>query len=83
MPPKGENMGERFQRLREEARLTQAEAAERSGIPLGTLRHWEQGGRLPRLDHAMKLARALGVDMNTLTGFDEPEAEKSKRRGEK
>jgi transcriptional regulator with XRE-family HTH domain len=83
MASKGESMGERFQRLREEARMTQVEAAQRSGIPVSTLRHWEQGESLPRLDHAIRLARTLGVDMNMLTGFGEPEAEKPKRRGRK
>jgi transcriptional regulator with XRE-family HTH domain len=75
-------MGERFKRLREEARMTQVEAAQRSGIPLRTLCNWEQGQRVPRLDHAMKLARALGVSMDELTGFNEP-PEAPKRRGEK
>jgi transcriptional regulator with XRE-family HTH domain len=79
MTREGETMGTRFQRLREEARMTQVEAAERSGVPLSTLRHWEQGIRLPRIDLAIKLARALGVDLNTLAGFDEPPAEKTKR----
>jgi transcriptional regulator with XRE-family HTH domain len=75
-------MGERFRRLREQARLTQDEAAERSGIPLGTLRHWEQGHTQPKLEHAIRLARTLGVDLNTLAGFDEPPAA-PKRRGKK
>jgi transcriptional regulator with XRE-family HTH domain len=73
-------MGERFQRLREEARMTQLEACQRSGIPLSSLRNWEQGKRLPRIDHAMRLARTLGVSMDVLVGFDEPEAGKPKRR---
>jgi transcriptional regulator with XRE-family HTH domain len=81
MAKKGESMGERFRRLRHEAKLTQEEAAERGGIPLTTLRNWERGKRLPRLDHAVRLARALGVDMNELVGFDEPPAGKAKQRG--
>jgi transcriptional regulator with XRE-family HTH domain len=79
MTTEKEAMGERFKRLREAARLTQEEASERSGVPVSTLRNWEQGQRLPRIDLAMKLARTLGVDMNVLTGFDEP-ADKPKRR---
>jgi transcriptional regulator with XRE-family HTH domain len=79
MARKGETMGERFQRLREEARMTQLELAERSGIPLSTIRTWEQDVRVPRVDHAMQLARTLGIDMNTLLGFDEP-PERRKRK---
>jgi transcriptional regulator with XRE-family HTH domain len=75
-------MSERFRRLREEAKLTREEAAQRSGIPVGTLRNWERGKRLPRVDHAMRLARALGVSMDELLGFDEP-PEKPKRKGGK
>jgi transcriptional regulator with XRE-family HTH domain len=83
MTRREESMGERIQRLREEARLTQDEAAERAGIPVGTLRHWEQGHTQPRLGQAVKLARILGVDMNTLTGFDEPAGGKPQRRGKR
>jgi transcriptional regulator with XRE-family HTH domain len=79
MAKKGESMGERFQRLRQEAKLTQEEASERSGVPINTLRNWEQGKRLPRLDHAVRLARALGVSMDELVGFDEPPAERPGR----
>jgi transcriptional regulator with XRE-family HTH domain len=83
MDRQGETMGERFKRLREQARMSQRELSERSGIPLRTLCNWEQGQRVPRLDHAVQLARTLGVDMNTLTGFGEPEVERPKRRGQK
>jgi transcriptional regulator with XRE-family HTH domain len=83
MVSKGENMGERFKDLREQARMTQVEAAERSGVPLSTLRHWEQGHTLPRLDLAVRLARVLGVDLNTLAGFDEPPVASTNRRMKK
>jgi transcriptional regulator with XRE-family HTH domain len=83
MTRKAETMGERFQRLREEARMTQREASQRSGIPLQTLRTWEQGKNVPRVDLAMRLARTLGVDMNTLLGFEEPPAPFRRRGGKK
>jgi transcriptional regulator with XRE-family HTH domain len=76
-------MGARFKQLREEARLTQKEASERSGIPLSTLRNWEQGTNLPRIDQAIKLAHALEVDLNTLAGFAEAEPEKTRRKPKK
>jgi putative transcriptional regulator len=34
--------------LRQRARLTQAEFAARLGVPLDTIRNWEQGKRAPR-----------------------------------
>jgi transcriptional regulator with XRE-family HTH domain len=79
---KGESMGARFQRLREEARMTQAELAERAGIPVGTLRNWEQGIRVPRFDHAIRVAQALGVSLDVLAGLaEEQPSEKPKRKG--
>jgi transcriptional regulator with XRE-family HTH domain len=75
-------MGERFQRLRHQAKMTQDEASQKSGVPLSTLRQWEQGKRLPRIDHAMQLARALGVTLDELTGMDEP-PEAKKGRGKR
>jgi transcriptional regulator with XRE-family HTH domain len=79
MSKKGATMGQRLQRLRQEAKLTQEEAAQRGGIPVSTLRKWEQGLLRPRLDDAVKLAKALGVDLNKLVGFDEPP--QAKRNG--
>ncbi len=56
-----ETMGRRLQRLRMAADLTQAALAERAGVPLRSLRNWEQDHREPRLDAALSLARVLGV----------------------
>jgi transcriptional regulator with XRE-family HTH domain len=72
-------MGERFQRLRQAAKMTQEEASERSGIPVSTIRGWEQDKRLPRIDHAMQLARCYGIGLDELTGMDEPPAKKQKK----
>jgi transcriptional regulator with XRE-family HTH domain len=78
-------MGNRFKRLREEARMTQTELAEVSGIPLGTLRQWEQDKRIPRFDHAMRVAQALRISLDVLAGFVESAGgdEPPKRRGKK
>lgn len=51
----------RLKRLREEAGLTQAGLAEVSGVPIGSIRNYEQGHREPLWDTAFKLAKALGV----------------------
>jgi transcriptional regulator with XRE-family HTH domain len=72
-------MGAWFRQLRDEARLTQAELAERSGIPISTIRSWEQDVNIPRLDLALRLARVLGVTMDRLTAFDEPPPPRRKK----
>jgi transcriptional regulator with XRE-family HTH domain len=47
--------------LREEAGLTQAGLAEKSGVPLRTIQGWEQGYRCPVSPDFFKLTGALGV----------------------
>ncbi len=64
----GETMGQRFKRLREQARFSQSELAAATGIPAGTIKNWEQDRRVPRLDHAARVARALGVTIDELAG---------------
>jgi transcriptional regulator with XRE-family HTH domain len=51
--------GEKLKELRQGAKLTQAELAEKSGVPIGTLREYEQGKRDPSLSMAQKLAHAF------------------------
>jgi len=59
--------GRRVKRLRQAANLSQAELAEQAGVPIGTLRNWEQGRRVPLLDNAAQIAKALGVGLDYLT----------------
>ena len=54
---------ERLQKLREQAGLTQAKLAETSGLPLGSIRNYEQGQREPYWQVVFKLADALGVSV--------------------
>lgn len=61
-------MGERMRRLRERSGLSQPQAAERAGIPVGTLRGWEQDRRQPLLDAAARLADAIGCTLDELAG---------------
>jgi len=61
-------MGERLQRLRQAKGLSQADLAARARVPVGTLRNWEQGRRVPRLDAAAAVARALGISLDVLAG---------------
>ena len=51
---------------RESAGLSQMELCRRSGISIDSLRNWEQGRVLPRIDAVVKLAIALGVSVDVL-----------------
>jgi len=61
-------MGERLQTLRRERGLTQVELARAAGVPVGSLRSWEQGTRTPLLDAALRIAKALDVTLDELAG---------------
>jgi transcriptional regulator with XRE-family HTH domain len=76
-----EKSGQRLQRLREQAGVSQPRLAAASGVPVGTLRGWEQGRRVPRLDTAVAVARALGIPLDELVGDTLDAA--PKRRGKK
>jgi transcriptional regulator with XRE-family HTH domain len=69
-----ETMGQRLQRLRKGAGMSQADLAKAAKVPVGTLRNWEQDRRTPRLGTAVRVARALGVTLDELAGEVESEA---------
>jgi transcriptional regulator with XRE-family HTH domain len=52
---------ERLRELREKAGLTQQQLADASGLPVGSLRNYEQGQREPYWQVVFRLAAALGV----------------------
>lgn len=53
-------MGVQLQRLRQAANLSQADLARAAGVPVSSLRNWEQDRCYPRFDTAYLIARALG-----------------------
>src|SRR5262245_38308831 len=55
--------GKKLQNLRDQAGLSQAELARASGVPVWTLRGYEQGRREPLWQVLFKLADALGVSV--------------------
>jgi transcriptional regulator with XRE-family HTH domain len=57
--------GEKLQELRQATGLTQAGLAGKSGVPVGTIRDYEQGKRDPLLSNAQRLAAALSVSLDT------------------
>jgi transcriptional regulator with XRE-family HTH domain len=74
---KGETMGGRIKRLRKAAGMSQPQLADASGVPVGTLREWEQDRRLPSWEGAVALADGLGISLDELAGR-EPPAKKKK-----
>jgi transcriptional regulator with XRE-family HTH domain len=56
-----ETLGQRLQRLRAAANLTQAKVAAAAGVPVSSLQNWEIDRREPGLRPACRLARVLGV----------------------
>jgi transcriptional regulator with XRE-family HTH domain len=71
----GETMGQRLQRIREACGLSQSDLARAADVPLGSLKNWEQGRRVPLLDTAARVAAALGCTLDELAGV------KPKRKG--
>jgi transcriptional regulator with XRE-family HTH domain len=60
--------GELLRRRREAAGLTRRDLAAASGVPFGTLRQYEDGRRSPSFANAVRLARALGLGLDTFAG---------------
>jgi transcriptional regulator with XRE-family HTH domain len=75
-------MGERFQELRQARGFSQSELAKVAGLPVSSLKNWEQGRREPLLSAAYQLAKALGITLDHLAGtvFKDAPAKKSKRK---
>ncbi|MEM8643018.1 MAG: helix-turn-helix transcriptional regulator [Cyanobacteria bacterium P01_G01_bin.54] len=52
--------------LRESSGLSQEQLAARLGKTRNTIADWENGKKIPRLDHAVDLAKALDVEIGLL-----------------
>jgi transcriptional regulator with XRE-family HTH domain len=66
--------------LRGKANLTQAALAKNSGLPLSTIRGYEQGTRIPSWPAIVRLAGALGVPVDRFSECDEVKAKGGRRR---
>ena len=75
-------MGIRLQSLRREKGLSQPQLAQAAGVPVGSLRQWEQGRRTPLLDAAARVAVALGVSLDELAGLAPPKRPRRRPRAE-
>jgi transcriptional regulator with XRE-family HTH domain len=63
--------GEKLQELRKRARMSQSQLAAASGVPVWTIRGYEQGRREPLWLAFLKLADALGIDCRPFAEFAE------------
>lgn len=61
-------MKNRLKTIRKECGYTQEQAAKISGIPLGTLRNWEQGIHSPSGEDLVILSDLYKVSTDTLAG---------------
>jgi transcriptional regulator with XRE-family HTH domain len=64
-------MGEHLRTKRLARGLSQQALCFASGVPLNTVRSVEKDRHMPRLDTAVKLARALGCSVEEAFGLDQ------------
>jgi transcriptional regulator with XRE-family HTH domain len=64
----------RLKEERERAGLTQAQLADKSGVPQTTISGLESGKRSPHMDTAFKLADGLGIAVTRLAIWEKQEA---------
>lgn len=55
-----------IQKLRERAKFTQKNLAEKLGVGQSTVAMWESGAQMPRADKLPELARILGCTIDEL-----------------
>jgi transcriptional regulator with XRE-family HTH domain len=71
-------MGNRLQELRQSRGLSQSQLARAAGVPVGSLRGWEQARRTMLVDAFIKLADALECTLDELAGRTPPTPKKGK-----
>jgi transcriptional regulator with XRE-family HTH domain len=68
-PQKG--LGKAVRRLREEARISQRDLADRAGVPISEISRIEAGAHDPTWGDMRQVASALGVSMERLSEIAE------------
>ena len=67
------SFGGHLRMLRQEAGVSRAGLARLAGVPVSTLRHWENDRGFPGVPASLRLAEALGVPAERLAeGVDDP-----------
>lgn len=59
-------VGRRIKKIREAEYWTCSRLAARIGVSTDTLRNIERGGRLPKADEKLKIAKVLGISAGDL-----------------
>jgi transcriptional regulator with XRE-family HTH domain len=72
------DFGKKLQKLRKAAGMSQSQLAKLSGTSIDSLRNWEQGRALPKIDTAKRLANALDVSLDQLVDNDMTKPKKTK-----
>ena len=70
------SFGSRLITIRKERKISQGELAEKVGIHANVLGRYEREEATPSVDVAVKLAEALGVSLDYLTGKTDMELDK-------
>ncbi len=65
---KNKNFSDRLRETRERRNLKQSELAERAGLQVAAVSHFETGRRAPSFDNLRRLADALNVTTDYLIG---------------
>ena len=73
--------GEQLRAARLKRDLTQGALAAASGVSIDTIRHYEQGSiRMPAVDTAAKLERALGMRFDLAALLEAPDRRKPRAK---
>lgn len=72
-PVKRTFSGDLLKVARENRGLTQPDLAEQTGIPLSTIRNWEQGRSVPSVERLARVTIALGIRADDLLADTEDE----------
>jgi transcriptional regulator with XRE-family HTH domain len=75
--------GEKLRQLREEAGLSEAKLAERSGVSFGAIHNYGLGIRKPTFAAVVKIAAALGTTCQAFATCEDIGAEERPRRSAK
>jgi transcriptional regulator with XRE-family HTH domain len=75
--------GEKLKELRNGTDMSQPAFAERVELTVGAVRDYEQGRRLPSWPVLVRIARVLGVTVDTFSDCDEVAVKPPKGKGKK
>lgn len=57
---------ERYQALREQAKMTDSDMARAAGVSRSTFTGWKAGKYTPKIDKTMAISEVLGVDVRVI-----------------